>query len=210
VAENCTPSLAHGNNSFRVWNRKYSIDRFSIDLKGQAYSDYFFEMKPTGRFFQICYLRRRRSVGMKTSPNDFRQYWAVSSFQSGKDARLFLSKLSSILHHDQENKLNNRDVPHRKCRKNQCRTWLRISRTIPNITNIHFDLLVRSCTIFFCCTYGLHTMHIPSAKSVSFDVGANTTHKYNSDAPPGSENGRIRRRCQHHRTFKRESAPNDF
>jgi hypothetical protein len=30
-------------------------------------------------------------------------------------------------------------------------------------------------------------MHIPSAKSVSFDVGANTTHKYNSDAPPGSE-----------------------
>jgi hypothetical protein len=25
-------------------------------------------------------------------------------------------------------------------------------------------------------------MHIPSAKSVSFDVGANTTHKYNSSS----------------------------
>jgi hypothetical protein len=29
-------------------------------------------------------------------------------------------------------------------------------------------------------------MHIPSAKSVSFDVGANTT-QYNSDAPPRQE-----------------------
>jgi hypothetical protein len=53
-------------------------------------------------------------------------------------------------------------------------------------------------------------MHIPSAKSVSFDVGANTTHKYNSDAPPGSEMVAFDEGVNTTRTFKRELRLTNF
>lgn len=52
-------------------------------------------------------------------------------------------------------------------------------------------------------------MYSPSKKSVSIDVGANTTHKYNSDAPPSKKMvtfGDVNTT----RTFARNSAPSEY
>jgi hypothetical protein len=110
---------------------------------------------------------------MKTSPNDFRQYCtgsSVSSFYNlGKDAiltipcpklravwpPLWFSRSSTL---DLQTLLWRRVFSIAKDAGKPCifpqmvepyRRFTYVSRTIPNITNIHFDLLVRSCVLYF-------------------------------------------------------------
>jgi hypothetical protein len=81
---------------------------------------------------------------------------------------------------------------------------LYVSNIIPSITNIRMNSMR---TIFFLIMHMGTDYALP--KSVSFDVGANTTHKYNSDALP-AENGHVQRERQHYPYCNRGSAPNEF
>jgi hypothetical protein len=118
---------------------------------------------------------------MKTSPNDFRQYCtgsSVSSFYNlGRTRYYSMSKTEQYGHPLKFSRSSTLDL--------QTLLWRRVfsiakdagkpcifpqmvepcgftyvSRTIPNITNIHFDLLVRSCVLyFFVVRTGIHHAH---------------------------------------------------